>query len=63
MAQEDPHSSSGFWVQVLCSLAGLQEWGCRSGTAKLPRLFQGLTVPLQHPLLGPGARPATATSG
>lgn len=61
MAQEDPHSSSG----CRCFAAWL---GCRIGTAGVglqnsPRLFQGLTVSLQHPLLGPGARPATATSG
>lgn len=45
MAQEGPCSPSGFWMlQVLCSLAGLQEWDCESLHTCL---FWGLTVALQ----------------
>lgn len=51
MAQEDPSSFSRFCMQVLSSLAGLQEWDC----SLHPHLFWPLAVPLQHHLLGPGA--------
>lgn len=48
MAQEDPSSFSRFCMQVLGSLAGLQEWDCSLHTY----LFWLLAVPCSTICLG-----------